>query len=120
MYYGNESAENQEDITSVWAGYEGVWHLDEDLEGDGGSELYKDSTANANYIKDYIQNTGKDGKIGLGQQYEADTTDFGLVSNLNAYLATQPTTPIAISGLIRHQLTQWLRLVVIIIGTILQ
>jgi hypothetical protein len=50
MYYGYDTVGNQENAAGVWSsGYEGVWHLKEDPDSDGGTEEIKDSTSNANH-----------------------------------------------------------------------
>lgn len=99
VYYGNDSCDDQwETDGSTWSNnFQGVWHLDEDLAGSAGTAIYTDSTANANHAKDYVENTGKDGKIGLGQQYELDTTDYALIPNLQNYIHSIYNTPKSLS-----------------------
>ena len=52
MYYGNSCVDTDpQNATGVWDtanGWQGVWHLKEDPDSDGGTEEIKDSTANAN------------------------------------------------------------------------
>ena len=49
MYYGNASAESGENPAGVWdSNFVGVWHLNAEQAGTGGTDVYKDSTAYGN------------------------------------------------------------------------
>ncbi|MCK4693258.1 MAG: DUF2341 domain-containing protein, partial [Anaerolineales bacterium] len=73
MYYGNAGASDQQNVSGTWdANYAGVWHLPEDAAGTTALDLYEDSTSNANHGDDGVDATGKDGQIGLGQEFDDD------------------------------------------------
>jgi len=68
LYYGNDSASNQESVSDVWSnGYEAVYHLDESAAGTGTADVYKDSTANNNHGDDLISASDQTGQIGRGE-----------------------------------------------------
>ena len=73
MYYGNGSADSQQDATSVWSnGYEAVYHLNEN---------FLDSTSNARNAT----NSGTDdatGMIANGRDFEFGDTNDRLVLGL--------------------------------------
>lgn len=67
IYYGNGSADNQQNITDVWVGYSGVWHLNE--------SNFLDSTANNNDSSYHGTVTVTDsGKIGPAADFDAQST----------------------------------------------
>jgi hypothetical protein len=77
MYYGYASATDQQNVSGTWdeggaGNFAGVWHLPEDAAGTTATDLYEDSTVNANHGDDGIDATGKDGQIGLGQEFNDD------------------------------------------------
>ncbi|MFA4817984.1 MAG: DUF2341 domain-containing protein [Parcubacteria group bacterium] len=70
LYYGNFSAGNEQDPENVWEdNYKAVWHLKEDYPGITIDKLYKDSTQNNLDGNDRVAATGKNGKIGYGQEF---------------------------------------------------
>lgn len=76
VYYGNDSASNQESVADVWSNnFEAVYHLDESASGTGNADVYKDSTANDNHGDDYVSSSVKDGQIGDGQTFDG-TDDY--------------------------------------------
>jgi len=78
--YDQSAADEQ----AVWnSSYLGVWHLDEDQTGTGNTHLYKDSTDNINHGDDQVSSTGKDGKIGAGQQFDGSNDDYISLENEN-------------------------------------
>lgn len=96
MYYGNSTATDAQNASSVWdANYKGVWHLDE---GDStAADFYEDSTSNANHGTltdadgDSAQNTSS--KIGNGMNFNGDadfiTTGYtGFPSGANSRTVT--------------------------------
>jgi uncharacterized repeat protein (TIGR01451 family) len=86
MYYGYGSAPNQQNAPGVWdADFTGVWHLDEDQAGTGLLNLYQDSTSNNFHGDDQVSATGKNGKIGAGQEFDGadDFIDLGTTTFLD-------------------------------------
>ncbi|MDH5639976.1 MAG: DUF2341 domain-containing protein, partial [Nitrospira sp.] len=84
IYYGNAGAANQQNVTGVWdAGYQGVWHLNENTADEANiTNIHQDSTSNNN---DADQNNGFDtnAKIYLGQDLDGanDNVDTNIASS---------------------------------------
>lgn len=82
VYFGHATATlyASDDIygrENVWSNnYRAVYHLEEEQSGTGNANIYVDSTANNYDGTDYISNTGKSGKFGAGQRFEANTNDY--------------------------------------------
>jgi len=72
IYYGNDSGGLDESNTNgTWnSDYVGVWHLIEDQEGIGNTNLYQDSTSNNYDGDDNVSDTGKAGQISSGQKFD--------------------------------------------------
>lgn len=84
MYYGNSGASNQQSTTSTWnSGFKGVWHLKES------SGNFYDATSNNNYGLDWVSASGKEGKIGKGQNFDG-IDDY--ISPVNTCFTTWATT----------------------------
>lgn len=81
IYYGSTTASGYSDThvygaENVWTNnYRAVYHLEEAQAGTGASDLYQDSTANNAHGDDDIQASGKEGKLGLGQEFNNWYTD---------------------------------------------
>ncbi len=61
--------ENRASVYPAADGWRGAWPLEEAAVGTGTADVYQDWTANANHGDDYVAATGKEGKVGLGQQF---------------------------------------------------
>jgi hypothetical protein len=92
IYYGNSSAPDQQKVEDTWFnGYEGVWHLEEDVRGSGGA--YQDSSPNGRAGTSGAivvggpptQTTVAGGRIGRAQDYDGtdDYIDAGSDSSLD-------------------------------------
>ena len=55
---------------ATWDGHEAVYHLEEELAGATGADLYVDSSDNGNQGLDYTASTGQSGQVGSGQQFD--------------------------------------------------
>ncbi len=72
MYYGNAVATSGENPAGVWdSNFVGVWHLNEEQAGTGGTDVYKDSTAYGNDGIDRVAVTGQEGQVTDGQEFDA-------------------------------------------------
>ncbi len=91
LYYGNPHAEAQGD-PAVWSDYAGVWHLSQEADGTNNAAVYRDSTANANHGKDNVLATGKDGRIGRGQELGETARDFVDVPHSSSLILTSSLT----------------------------
>jgi len=89
MYYGYPSAANQENPTHVWiTDYMGVWHLEEDAAGTNNSTpVYMDSTSYGHDGYDLITDTGQDGQVNGGQEFDGtdDYIDLGHHDDLEGF-----------------------------------
>jgi hypothetical protein len=79
MYYGNPSATNQQNPTTVWdSSFKGIWHLKE--LGVGGQGEFRDSTSNGNNGQGGQAGanppTRTTGQIGYGQSFTAANDQF--------------------------------------------
>ncbi|MBD3362160.1 DUF2341 domain-containing protein, partial [Candidatus Dojkabacteria bacterium] len=87
LYYGNNTATNQENKTDVWGeGYAGVWHMNET------SGTVYDSTNNDNDgtpLNGVIQNTA--GKMGSGSYFDG-TDDYILTTDDLSWVAGESFT----------------------------
>ena len=73
MYYGNDAAESGEAAGGVWdSNFVGVWHLNEEQAGTGGTGVYKDSTSYGNDGIDRVAATGQEGQVTDGQEFGAN------------------------------------------------
>jgi hypothetical protein len=89
MDYGNPLATDQSDAANVWdSNYKGVWHMNEV------SGTAYDATSNNNDLTDNVTATGKDGKIGSGQDF--NTSDNYTISDSSTLSITG--TNITVSG----------------------
>jgi len=100
IYYGNDDITTSlENVGGVWDSYyKGVWHLKEETAGTGTTDLYKDSSGNANHGDDYISDTGRSGQIGYGKTFDAsddyvtipdhDDLDVGNTFTISAWVNT--------------------------------
>jgi hypothetical protein len=83
IYYGNPTADNQENPSTVWDdAYKGVWHLRENQSGVGSNNLYEDSTINFNDGDDHVSATGKEGQIDGGQEFDG-SDDYIYASDID-------------------------------------
>ena len=88
-YWGNgDAARSPADASdgATWSeGYEAVWHLSEDQPGTGASDVYRDSSPNANHGDDYVSSAGQAGLVGRGQVLNggSDYIDCGNHASLN-------------------------------------
>ena len=87
LAYGNSGINSpQATASDVWdSNFKGVWHMKEEAAGIGNTDVYKDSTANANHGDDDVSDTGQSGKIGGGQGFDGtdDQVNFGSGASLN-------------------------------------
>ena len=73
MYYGNAAATPTADPAGVWdSNFVGVWHLNEEQAGVGGTGVYEDSTSYGNHGIDRVAATGQEGQITDGQEFGAN------------------------------------------------
>ena len=73
MYYGNAAATPPADPAGVWdSNFVGVWHLNEEQAGIGGTDVYEDSTSYGNHGIDRVAATGQEGQITDGQEFGAN------------------------------------------------
>jgi parallel beta-helix repeat protein len=92
LYYGNGSVGPQEDGANVWiSDFSGVWHLHEEQAGTGNSGLYRDSSFPFSHGNDNTAATGKDGKVGRGQEFGGDGDYISVPHHANLNL-TGPMT----------------------------
>lgn len=81
IYYGSTTASGYSDTDTygaenVWTNnYRAVYHLEEAQGGTGATDLYKDSTAANAHGDDDIAASGKQGQLGLGQEFNNWYTD---------------------------------------------
>ncbi|MDD3735401.1 MAG: DUF2341 domain-containing protein [Candidatus Pacebacteria bacterium] len=99
LYYGNQSAENQENKTDVWSnGYVGVWHMN-----DKTTSTIFDSTSNNNHgtKKAVNEPIEIDGKIGKAQNFDGsnDYIDCG------AAVSIKPQLPVTVSAWVNKSQT---------------
>ncbi len=76
MYWGNKLTAGKSAGPAVFdtaKGFQTVWHMREDRSGVGQASLYRDATGHGYNGMDSIQASGKDGIIGLGQEFSGDS-----------------------------------------------
>ncbi len=77
IYFGNSDAEGYAETDTygaqnVWGTeYIAVYHMEEAAAGRGTADLYQDSTDNEYDADDQLNSTGKSGKLGQGQEVDA-------------------------------------------------
>ncbi|NBD74199.1 DUF2341 domain-containing protein, partial [Patescibacteria group bacterium] len=77
LYYGNASTSgygpgDTYGANNVWTSdYLAVYHLEEEATGRGNANLYTDASSNGYNADDEILSSGKDGKVGRGQEIRA-------------------------------------------------
>jgi hypothetical protein len=71
IYYGNTNGiADQWDVAGTWdSNFAGVWHLNEEQAGTGGSDVYQDATSNDNDGIDRVAATGQTGQVFNGQEF---------------------------------------------------
>ncbi|MHA2334888.1 MAG: DUF2341 domain-containing protein, partial [Candidatus Hodarchaeales archaeon] len=108
MYYGNPTAENQENPSGVWDDDQvGVWHLSES--GDGSIGEFDDSSSysndgqggggNSSYIPTRVQ-----GKIGYGQNFINSTGNYDYIDCGNDTSLDITGNEITIEAWIKHNI----------------
>jgi hypothetical protein len=78
MYWGNPSAADESNGGAVFAAesdFAGVWHLHEEAPGRGSAGLYRDATVNGYHGHDNISDTGREGTIGYGKNFDNRAID---------------------------------------------
>jgi hypothetical protein len=76
MYWGNNLATGKSAGAAVFdttKGFQAVWHMREDRSGAGQTALYKDATGHGYHGIDSIMASGKEGLIGMGQEFNGDS-----------------------------------------------
>jgi hypothetical protein len=94
MYWGNPDAASQSNGTAVFDtadGFAGVWHLAEEAEGTGTSDVYKDATANRFHGGDWVIAAGRDGVIGNGHEFRRVNKDYIDLGNDRPFLDSVPS-----------------------------
>jgi MSHA biogenesis protein MshQ len=83
LHYGdNTAALPLEDPAAVWAGYAGVWHLEESAAGTGNAGIYLDSTANAHHARDEVTTAAQQGYIGNGLELSEVAREYAQVDDV--------------------------------------
>lgn len=84
LYYNNTGASDAQDSSGVWQDFVGVFHLDEISSGTGNAGAHKDSSGNIDG-DDEVSATGKDGIVGLGQEFDGSNDVVRIDDIFNTY-----------------------------------